>query len=125
MLKATIAENYGKNYIVKLIKTIKGIPVSSVREYIIDILLAFVVSFPAESQVWYQEALTPVFLIFVNKIKFYFKLSNDILTPNEKNKIIENIAHLQIKELKEDLIHLQTRSGFVLFCRNFLFIKKY
>ena len=60
LLKATFAENYGKNYIVKLIKTIKGIPVSSVREYIIDILLAFVESFPAESQLWYQEALTPV-----------------------------------------------------------------
>jgi hypothetical protein len=63
-LKATVSENFGKNYIIKLIRTVEKVPVSSIREYIIDILLVFVESFPKESQIWFQEALTPVFSNF-------------------------------------------------------------
>lgn len=54
-------ENYGQRYVAKLIETLKEVPVSAIREYVRNLLIDFVVLFGQESQLWFQEALSPVF----------------------------------------------------------------
>lgn len=62
LLKNAIITNFGQKIVLKLVKTIENIPVSSVREYIRDVLVETSRSFNQESQIWFKEALYPVLL---------------------------------------------------------------
>lgn len=55
----------------KLVKTIENIPVQAVREYIRDVLTEIIKSFHQESQIWFQEVFSQVFLKFTFTAIFF------------------------------------------------------